>query len=102
MRSFCDSLTSTGGDSPCTGPPVNVPIQRTAHLFGVIPANDTKESMFGHQNASSPVAGIKPNILALFLLLYAKRTLVFRKRTSGCELILIYGNCFIFINLKDV
>ena len=57
-------LTSTGGNSPCTGPPVNVPIQRTAHLFSVIPVNDTKESMFGHQNVSSPVAGIKPNNLA--------------------------------------
>ena len=30
------------------GPPVNVPIRRTAHLFSDIPANDTKESMFGH------------------------------------------------------
>ena len=61
---MCDSLTSTGSDSPCTGPPVNVPIQRTAHLFSVIPANDTKESMFGHQNVSSPAAGIKPDNLA--------------------------------------
>ena len=55
---MCDSLTSTGGDSPCTGPPVNVPIQRTAHLFSVIPANDIRESMFGHKNVSSPTAGI--------------------------------------------
>ena len=55
-----------GADSPCTGPQVNVPIQRTAHLFStsVIPANDTKESMFGHKNVSSPAAGIKPDILA--------------------------------------
>ena len=44
--------------------PVNVPIQRTAHLFSVIPPNDTKENMFGHQNVSSPAAGIKPDILA--------------------------------------
>ena len=58
------SLTSKGGDSPCTEPPVNVPIQRTAHLFSVIPANNTKESMFGHQNVSSPAAGIKPVNLA--------------------------------------
>ena len=36
----------------------------TAHLFSVIPANDTKESMFGHQNVSSPAAGIKPDIQA--------------------------------------
>ena len=43
-----------------------------------------------------------PSLLILFLLLYAKRTLVFGKRTSGSELILIYGNYFIFINLKDV
>ena len=60
----CDSLTSTGGDSACTGPPVNVPIQRTAHLFSVITANDTKESIFGHQNVSSPSAGIKSDNLA--------------------------------------
>ena len=52
------------GDSPCTGSPVNIPIQRTAHFFNVIPANDTKESMFGHQNVSSPAAGIKPDNLA--------------------------------------
>ena len=37
-----------------------------------------------------------PSLLILFLLLYAKRTLVFRKRTSGSEMILIYGNYFIF------
>ena len=54
----------TGGDSPCTGLPVNVPIQRTAHLFSIILANDTKESMFGHQDVSSPAAGIKPENLA--------------------------------------
>ena len=28
------------------GPPVNIPIWRIAHLFSVIPANDTMESMF--------------------------------------------------------
>ena len=61
---MCDSLTSTGVDSPCTGPPVKVPIQRKAHLFSVIPANDTKERMFGHQNISSPAAGIKSDNLA--------------------------------------
>ena len=32
-----------------------------------------------------------------FLLLYAKRTLVFRKRTSGSELVSIYGDYFIII-----
>ena len=57
-------LTSTGGDSPCTWPPINVPIQRTVNLFSVIPANATKESMVGHQNVSSPAAGIKPDNLA--------------------------------------
>ena len=31
------------------GPPVNVPIRRTAHCFHVIPANDTNESVFGHR-----------------------------------------------------
>ena len=35
------------------GHPVNVPNQRTAHLFSAIPANDTKESMFRHWNFSS-------------------------------------------------
>ena len=64
VKLLWDSLTGTGGDSPYTGPPVNVPIQRTAQLFRVIPANDTKESMFGHQNVSSPAAGIKPDNLA--------------------------------------
>ena len=42
------------------GPPANVPIRRTAHLFSVILANDTKESMFGHRNFSSPAAGMEP------------------------------------------
>ena len=32
-----------------------------------------------------------------FLLLYAKRTLVFRKRTAGSEMISIYGDYFIII-----
>ena len=32
--------------------------------FSVIPANDTKESMFGHQNVTSPATGIKPDNLA--------------------------------------
>ena len=41
------------------GPPVNVPIRRTAYLFSAIPANDTKESIFGHRNCSSPAAGIE-------------------------------------------
>ena len=39
-------------------------MQRTAHLFSDIPANDTKESKIGHQNVSSPAAGIKPGNLA--------------------------------------
>ena len=34
------------------GPPVNVPIRRTMHLSSVIPANDTRESVFGHRNFS--------------------------------------------------
>ena len=42
------------------GPPINVPIQWTAHLFSVIPTNDTKESTFGHQNFSLPATGIEP------------------------------------------
>ena len=33
-------------------------------LFSVIPANDTKESMVGHQNVSSPAVGIEPDNLA--------------------------------------
>ena len=32
------------------GHPVNVPIWRTMHLSSVIPANDTRESVFGHRN----------------------------------------------------
>ena len=32
------------------GHPLNVPIRRRMHLSSVIPANDTRESMFGHQN----------------------------------------------------
>ena len=32
------------------GHPVNVPIRRTMHLSSVIPANNTKESVFGHRN----------------------------------------------------
>ena len=34
------------------GHPVNIPIRRTMHLSSVIPANDTRESVFGHQNFS--------------------------------------------------
>ena len=30
--------------------PVNVSIQRTMHLSRVIPANDTRERLFGHRN----------------------------------------------------
>ena len=41
-----------------------------------------------------------PSLLILFLLLYSKRTLVFRKRTSDSELILIYGNYFILFILS--
>ena len=32
------------------GHPVNVPIRRTMHLSSVIPANDTRESVFGLRN----------------------------------------------------
>ena len=42
------------------------------------------------------------SLLIFFLLLYAKRNLVFGNRISVCEPILVYGNYFIFINLKDV
>ena len=34
------------------GHPVNVPIRKTMHLSSVIPANDTRESVFGHRNFS--------------------------------------------------
>ena len=48
---------------PAQGAPVkwvNVSIRRTTHLFSsVIPANDTKESMFGHRKFSSSAAGIE-------------------------------------------
>ena len=39
-------------------------LSKGQHTFSVIPANDTKESMFGQQNVSSSAAGIKPDILA--------------------------------------
>ena len=33
---YCSlTLTCTGGEFPCTGPPVNVPIQRKAHCVNV-------------------------------------------------------------------
>ena len=50
----------SSGLSMHRGPPVNVPIRRTAHLISVIPENDTKESMFGHQNFSSLARGLSP------------------------------------------
>ena len=43
------------GDSPF---PVKVPIRWTVHLFSVIPANDSKESMFGHQIFTRPEQGL--------------------------------------------
>ena len=39
------------------GPPVNVRIQRTAHCFHVIPANDTNESVFRHRKFPCPSLG---------------------------------------------
>ena len=36
------------------GHPVNIPIRKTAHLFSVIPANDTKESVFDKVGRSKP------------------------------------------------
>ena len=62
---FCRMKATEGffnldmGDSLHKGPPVNVPIRRTAHLSSAIPANDTKESMFGHQNFFLPAAEIE-------------------------------------------
>ena len=48
------------------GHPVNVPIRRTAHLFSVVPTNDTKESMFGHRNVSGSNLGpLAPEASAL-------------------------------------
>ena len=46
------------------GPPVNVLIQRTSHCFHVIPANDTKESVFGHQIFPRPPRRQNPEPLA--------------------------------------
>ena len=51
------SLICTRGDSLHRGHPVNIPIRRTMHLSGVIPANDTRESMFGHRNFPRRVRG---------------------------------------------
>ena len=45
---------------PEQGAPVNVLIRITTPLSSVIPANDTKESMFGHRNFYFPAAGIEP------------------------------------------
>ena len=47
------------------GPPDNVLIRRTVHLSSVVPANDSKESMFGHRIFFSPAAGSNPWPLAL-------------------------------------
>ena len=43
-------LTCTGVIFPAQGNPVNVPIRRTMRLSCVIPAKDTRESGFCHQN----------------------------------------------------
>ena len=64
--------------------------------FGVSPVNYPDPDPEDFRN-------IFPSLLILFLFLYAKRTLVFRERTSGSELILIYGDYFIIItSLKKV
>ena len=57
MRTILQNYFEFGCDS---GGDVNVPIQRTAHLFSVIPANDNKESVFRHLNFSSLRGGIEP------------------------------------------
>ena len=41
-----------------------MPIRRTAHCFHVIPANDTKESVFGHQIFPRAPRGSNPEPLA--------------------------------------
>ena len=45
---WCDSLHR--------GPQVNIPVRRTAHYFHFMPANDMKESMFGHRKFPRLVA----------------------------------------------
>ena len=47
------------------GTPVNVPIGRTAHCFHLIPANDIKDSMFGHRKLPRLSLGSIPVPLAL-------------------------------------
>ena len=39
-------------------------LSKGQHTYLVSSLQMTKESMFGHQNVSSPAAGIKPDILA--------------------------------------
>ena len=40
------------------GHPVNVLIQRTMHLSSMFPANDTRESMFGHRKSQVDFAAV--------------------------------------------
>ena len=65
--------------------PVNVPIQRTAHLSSVSPANDTKVSMFGYKNFSrcepgSNLSPIVPEACALTTELPRYWTTTFKKK----------------------
>ena len=46
------------------GHPVNVPIWRTMHLSSVIPANDIRESVFGHRNFHRLERGSNLGLLA--------------------------------------
>ena len=49
----------------CTeGRLLNVPIRMTMHLFSVIPAIDTRESVFGHRNFPRRERGSNLGLLA--------------------------------------
>ena len=62
-----------GGLSLHRGHPVNVPIRRTAHLFTVIPANNTKESVFRHLEIFIPIVTYcAPPLADLLLFCYEK------------------------------
>ena len=52
-----DIMSVTGFSRSDRGHPVNVPIRRMMHLSSVIPANDTRESMFGQRNFPRPKRG---------------------------------------------
>ena len=70
------------------------PIQRTAHLFSVIPANDDKESRFGYQYFSSPTVEMEPLTSSTTWLVVAKPQLHGREPTSHHVILMIGYTCY--------